>query len=113
MWLMKPWNVGFDSNYEPRITVIISTHNEAELIEGKLENVFSQDYSPELLEILIVDSSTDGIAEKALGWAKARGFEVKVLREPFRRSKTRALKTAQDDIIVLMQARYESLKFQQ
>lgn len=107
-WLGRPWDIAFDPSFKPRVTVIVPTYNEAHIIEGKLENIFSQEYPQELLEVLIVDSSSDDTLERALKWAGNKGFNVKVLREPSRRGKARALneglKEAGGDIIVLTDA---------
>jgi cellulose synthase/poly-beta-1,6-N-acetylglucosamine synthase-like glycosyltransferase len=38
-WLSKPWGIAPDPNYRPKVTVIVPTYNEAELIESKLDNL--------------------------------------------------------------------------
>jgi len=45
------------------ISIIIPTYNEELLIGKKLENIFKMDYTQELLEIVIIDSSTDKTPE--------------------------------------------------
>ncbi|MEM0001026.1 MAG: glycosyltransferase [Desulfurococcaceae archaeon] len=70
-WLKKPWNLGVDENYKPKVTVIIPTYNEAKFIEKKLDNVYEQDYPKELVEILVVDSaSTDGTPRLVEEWSR-------------------------------------------
>jgi glycosyltransferase involved in cell wall biosynthesis len=45
----------------PSVTVVIPAHNEAGVIEGKLENTLALDYPRDRLEVLVVsDGSTDG-----------------------------------------------------
>ncbi|MGH3005931.1 MAG: glycosyltransferase [Gaiellaceae bacterium] len=45
----------------PSVTVVIPAHNEAGIIEGKLENTLSAGYPPERLEIIVAsDGSDDG-----------------------------------------------------
>jgi cellulose synthase/poly-beta-1,6-N-acetylglucosamine synthase-like glycosyltransferase len=45
----------------PAVSLIISAHNEAAVIRGKLENALMLDYPPHLLEIVVVsDASSDG-----------------------------------------------------
>lgn len=38
-WLNKPWNLKLNPNYRPKITVVVPTYNETELIEKKLNNI--------------------------------------------------------------------------
>lgn len=48
----------------PRVTLVIVAHNEAELIEAKIENVYALDYPPEALEVIVAsDGSDDGTNE--------------------------------------------------
>jgi cellulose synthase/poly-beta-1,6-N-acetylglucosamine synthase-like glycosyltransferase len=48
-WLNKPWDLGRDPSYRPRVTIIVPTYNEANLIRRKLDNIASQDYPKELM----------------------------------------------------------------
>ena len=60
-WLNRDWGVGRDHGYAPKVSIIIPTYNEANLIESKLNNIISQDYPKELIEIIVVDyASSDG-----------------------------------------------------
>ncbi|MDP2845974.1 MAG: glycosyltransferase, partial [Candidatus Methanoperedens sp.] len=45
------------------ISIIIPTYNEEFLIGKKLENIFNMEYPQELIEIVIIDSSTDRTPE--------------------------------------------------
>ena len=46
------------------ISIIIPTYNRKELLKGTLVSLFAQDYSKEMLEIIVVDDgSTDGTVE--------------------------------------------------
>jgi len=94
--LRRPWNVRVDSGYQPRVTVMVPTYNEASLIEDRLENLKGQDYLLEKLEMVVVDSgSTDGTAEVVRKWAlKNPDVKVKVLEEPVRRGMNAALNFA-------------------
>ena len=38
-WLRRPWSIRRDPSYRPRVTVIVPTYNEAELIESKLDEL--------------------------------------------------------------------------
>jgi len=77
-WLNKPWDLGRDPSYRPRVTIIVPTYNEANLIRRKLDDIASQDYPRELVEIIVVDSvSTDGTPSIVREWMEShRGFRV-------------------------------------
>jgi cellulose synthase/poly-beta-1,6-N-acetylglucosamine synthase-like glycosyltransferase len=48
----------------PPLTVLIPAHNEAINLPAKIEGVFSQDYPPGLLQLIVIDDgSTDGTSE--------------------------------------------------
>ena len=51
---------------EPKVSVVIAAHNEADVIEDKIESVLGLDYPPERLEVVIAsDGSDDGTDEIA------------------------------------------------
>ena len=55
----------------PSVTVIVPSHDEAAVIEEKLENLLALDYPPELFSILVAsDASTDGMDELVLAAAE-------------------------------------------
>ncbi len=95
-YLNKPWSIKVDENYKPKVTVIVPTYMEAELIQGKLRNLYAQEYPKDLMEIIVIDSgSTDGTAELVEGWAsKHKGVNLKLIREAERRGKAYALNHA-------------------
>jgi len=107
MWLNKPWGIKRDPSYKPRITIIVPTYNEAELIESKLDDLARQDYPGELMEVVVIDSaSTDGTPEKVEEWARRNPrLKLVLIREPARRGKAFALNNAlgyaTGDIIVI------------
>jgi cellulose synthase/poly-beta-1,6-N-acetylglucosamine synthase-like glycosyltransferase len=108
--LRRPWNVKVDGGYQPRVTVIVPTYNEASLIVDRLENLKGQDYLLEKIEVVVVDSgSTDGTASIAKSWgARNPDVKVAVVEEPVRMGKTHALNTAlkcaSSDVVVLADA---------
>lgn len=95
-YLNKPWNIKIDENYKPKVTIIIPTYNEARLIQSKLDNIYSQDYPRELIEVIVVDSnSSDGTVELVEEWAfRHRDVNLKIIREPIRRGMVPALNYA-------------------
>jgi cellulose synthase/poly-beta-1,6-N-acetylglucosamine synthase-like glycosyltransferase len=51
---------------EPRVSIVVIAHNEAERIGGRIENLLTLNYPPHKLEIVIgSDGSTDGTVERA------------------------------------------------
>ena len=109
-WLPKPWGLRADEGYRPRVTVILPTYNEARMVRARLDNIYAQDYPRELVELAVVDSaSTDGTAEIVEEWALVHGdFCVKLVKEPERRGKARALnaalKHATGEVVVIADA---------
>ena len=57
----KIWPVPFRSDdITPQVTIIIAAHNEGQSIGSKLENIFSLNYPPERLDVVVAsDGSTD------------------------------------------------------
>ncbi len=109
-WLPEPWNLKVSSEYLPKVSVIIPTYREADLIEARLDNIRSQDYPKELMEVILIDSgSDDGTADLVERWASQhKDVKLKLIREEERRGKARALNHALEyasgDIIVIADA---------
>lgn len=47
------------AEYEPTISVVVPTHNEASIISKRIENLLTSNYPKDKLEILFVDDSND------------------------------------------------------
>ena len=77
-WLNKPWDLGRDPSYRPKATIIVPTYNEVNLIRRRLDDIASQDYPKELVEVVVVDSaSTDGTPNIVREWMEShRDFRV-------------------------------------
>ena len=91
------WNLEINRNYQPKVSLIIPTYNEARVITKKLENVQKLDYPKDKLQVIIVDSaSTDGTLEtcKRFLETKTSCFPVILLSEKERMGKSHALNTA-------------------
>jgi cellulose synthase/poly-beta-1,6-N-acetylglucosamine synthase-like glycosyltransferase len=72
-WLNRSWDLVRDPSYRPKVTIVVPTYNEAGLIMRKLDDIASQDYPRELVEVIVVDSaSTDGTPSIVRGWAESR-----------------------------------------
>ncbi|ADG90854.1 glycosyltransferase [Thermosphaera aggregans] len=107
LWLNKPWDVRSDPEYKPRVSIIVPTYNEAKLVRQKLDDIASQDYPKNLVEIIVVDSaSTDGTLEVVKEWiADHRDVKAKLIEENARRGKAHALnktlKVAMGEVVII------------
>ena len=64
------------ADMEPFVALIIAAHNEADVIEAKLENALALDYPRERLRIVVAsDASDDGTDEIVQRWA-SQGVEL-------------------------------------
>jgi glycosyltransferase involved in cell wall biosynthesis len=69
------------------VSIIIPTYNEANLIESKLNNIVSQSYPKELMEVIVVDSaSSDGTQSAVRKWVEShRDVKAVLVEEPVRK----------------------------
>ncbi len=86
----------------PRVTLVVSAFNEAQVMREKIENSLTLDYPAHLLEIVVVsDCSTDETDAIVLAFAD-RG--IRLVRLPERRGKSAGLNevvaTASGDVLV-------------
>lgn len=100
-WMKKvasrPWNLKVNPNFRPKVTVIVPTYQEVDVIEYKLLNLNSIEYPEDKMEVIIVDgASTDGTFETCKNWLLNNNFRFKILllSEPKRVSKAYALNYA-------------------
>ena len=78
----------------PRVSFIITAHNEEARIAEKIENTLRQDYPAEALEIIVAsDCSTDGTDDIV----RAYGPRVRLVRASERRGKEAAQQLALRD----------------
>jgi cellulose synthase/poly-beta-1,6-N-acetylglucosamine synthase-like glycosyltransferase len=92
-WLPKPWNVKIDENYRPKVTIIVPTYNEAELIWNRLNDIYAQNYPRNLMETIVIDSaSDDGTPDLVKKWIfEHRDVNLKLIEESERRGKLSAI----------------------
>jgi cellulose synthase/poly-beta-1,6-N-acetylglucosamine synthase-like glycosyltransferase len=95
-WLNRDWGVVRDPGCAPKVSIIIPTYNEANLIESKLNNIVFQSYPKELMEVIVVDSaSSDGTQSAVRKWVEShRDVKAVLVEEPVRRGKAHALNNA-------------------
>jgi cellulose synthase/poly-beta-1,6-N-acetylglucosamine synthase-like glycosyltransferase len=105
----KHWNVKIDKDYRPKISVIVPTYNEGEVIGYKLRNLTKLEYPRQLMQLVFVDSkSADSTADLIKRYAEEHPeVNVKIL-ETERRGKSSALnialKDCSGDVIVVSDA---------
>jgi cellulose synthase/poly-beta-1,6-N-acetylglucosamine synthase-like glycosyltransferase len=94
------------ASIEPRVTLLISAFNEAQVIGDKLRNAVALDYPKNKLEIIVIsDASSDATDDIVRSFADQG---VRLLRMPARGGKTVGLNTAMEqakgDIVVFSDA---------
>lgn len=77
-------------NELPKITIVLPTYNEENVISKKLDNVLNLDYPYDKLEIIVVDCSTDNTPTIVQEYIKNYPF-IKLIRESERRGLATAL----------------------
>ena len=73
----KSWNIDVDASYQPKVTLVIPTYNEATVITKKLENTQQIDYPKDKLQVILVDSaSNDGTLSVCRDFLKKKNFRL-------------------------------------
>lgn len=103
--IFKKKNI-IDVSYTPAATIIMPTYNEEVVIAKKLEDILSQDYPKEKLQIIVVDSgSADKTREIVNNYS---GYGIELVEQPEREGKGSAiqhgLNFAKHEIIVVTDA---------
>ena len=95
----------------PSMTIVLPTWNESKVIRGKLEDIRSQEYPDELLEIIVIDSSSDDeTVPLAMEWISSVGIndgrQYRIIEEETRNGKSvsinRAFEAARPQSSILM-----------
>ncbi|HSG10916.1 MAG TPA: glycosyltransferase family 2 protein [Gammaproteobacteria bacterium] len=86
----------------PRLSLIVTVHNEAGRIRAKIENTLAIDYPPDRLEIMVASDGSTDATEDIVGEFAARG--VRLVRADQRNGKEYAqlcaIRIASGDILV-------------
>jgi cellulose synthase/poly-beta-1,6-N-acetylglucosamine synthase-like glycosyltransferase len=112
LWLAARWRGSYSTPAAPPdqdlpfVSLLIAAHNEADVIQHRIENALEQDYPSEKMEIIIAsDGSSDATPELARQYAH-RGVHVQDYQ--MRRGKAAVLNSAQKEargkIIILSDA---------
>ncbi len=100
LWMAKrkgDYGLRVDFNYQPKVTLIVATYNEASVIVNKLKNIQELDYPDNKLQVIVVDSAssdntinlcTEFIANNILR------FPIELISEKERLGKSHALNVA-------------------
>jgi cellulose synthase/poly-beta-1,6-N-acetylglucosamine synthase-like glycosyltransferase len=66
----------------PSVTLIVAAHNEEDVIERRLDNLFELDYPPELLDIVVASDASSDHTDELVESVAAREPRVRLLRAP-------------------------------
>lgn len=106
----KPWNLCLNYRYFPKVSIIIPTYNESNIIKLKLINTMKVDYPQELIQLVVVDSnSEDNTLDIVTKFVKEHNFKnALILCENERKGKSSALNFAlahcTGDVIIVSDA---------
>jgi cellulose synthase/poly-beta-1,6-N-acetylglucosamine synthase-like glycosyltransferase len=88
----------------PRVSLVIATYNEEDIIGKKIENILEIDYPKDKLELVFVDSSTDNTLQIIKNFKEESGLNIQILEEKVRRGLASALnlgyKSAKGDVVI-------------
>jgi len=66
----------------PRVTVIVAAHDEAAVIEERVENLLAQDYPAERLDVVVASDGSEDATDAIVESIAAREPCVRLLRRP-------------------------------
>lgn len=107
---LKPWQIQMDKNYRPKVSILVPTYNEFDVIHFKLENLSKLEYPRELKQTIIVDSNSSDHTMDAVSDFLRHHPEsnIQVLVERERKGKSPALNAAlkhcKGDIVIVSDA---------
>jgi len=93
----KSWGLKVDKNYRPKVSIVVPTFNEKEVIEYKLKNLSKVKYPKDLIQIVFVDSgSSDSTVYSIKKFAQTYSsmMDIKIVEENERKGKSSALNVA-------------------
>lgn len=106
----RPWRLNKDENYAPKVSILVPTFNEAEVITFKLVNLSKIQYEKELIQVIVVDSnSEDGTKDIVQTFIQQHPeMNIEMLVENERKGKSKALNSAlklcDGDVVIVSDA---------
>ena len=79
--------------YLPKVSMVVATFNEEEIVRKKIENIISLNYPKENLEIIFVDSSTDTTRQIIREFKEKSDLNIILFEEGERKGLASALNT--------------------
>jgi len=94
-WIRPAGSPADKRDWEPSVSIVLPTYNEAGIVETKLDDVLALDYPMDKVELVVVDSSTDDTREIIRGYFDDLDApELVLLEEDERRGLAPALNDA-------------------
>lgn len=92
----KPWRLGVNRNFQPKISMLIPVHDEKDIIESKLRNIKAIPYPKEKIEVIVADdASKDETLVKVKNFMENNPeLTIKMVRQNSRAGKSVALNKA-------------------
>ncbi|MCP1677161.1 glycosyltransferase involved in cell wall biosynthesis [Natronocella acetinitrilica] len=91
---LRPKPVNKRTDHQPRVSILIPAHNEAEVIEATLRNKLALNYPKDKLEIRVVsDASDDGTDDIIQRLAAESAIPIHLHRQEPRQGKTAGINT--------------------
>jgi cellulose synthase/poly-beta-1,6-N-acetylglucosamine synthase-like glycosyltransferase len=106
----KPWKIKMDENYKPKISILIPTYNEADIIRFKLENLIKVKYPKDLMQVIVVDSNSEDQTLSVVNQfiKQHPEWNIQILTESERKGKSAALnfalKKCEGEVIIISDA---------
>jgi biofilm PGA synthesis N-glycosyltransferase PgaC len=106
----RPWRLSTDDNYTPKISILVPTYEESNIIRFKLENLRIIEYPRDFLQIVVVDSeSKDETISIVKDFVTQHPeINIDVVEDNTRRGKSSALNLAlrhcKGDIVIVSDA---------
>lgn len=98
---------GEDEKFEPRVSIVVPTHNEESIISRRIENLLTLSYPQEKLEIIFVDDSDDNTHDIIQEYSK-KFSNIRLIRFSERMGYSPCMiagcKAAESEIIVFAEA---------
>jgi len=102
----------FDSKYLPRVSVVIAARNEEKDIGTPLQHVLAQDYTSEMIEVIVVDDRSEDDTSKIVKGFSETDPRVQLIRQteieknlsPKKQALERGIQIATGEIIITTDA---------